>query len=279
MRSARNKQGQFILIAALLIALMIISVSAIMYNAVTYFRYERWEEYLIVVDGLKSGTFNLLTVSLANYTQTSNGDVLRANMDKWREDIKKAYAGYGVVFSYSVASGPYVAYGVNMNYNSGLNTTWNKPTSFSAANASASLNITSIGLTGYRFTSDVFLKMSIVDALWYETKKTGQRVDGEVGVRVVIEMEDLMPITDLHTSNFILFQINGVNQAFTLYDYYESQTHNSGSYPALNKFVYELRYLYSGDSAPTTVNAKVCVKDSRIIQVTSQVTNLNVINN
>jgi len=259
----RDKRGQFILIAALLIAIMIISVSAIMYSAVTYYRHERWEEYLIVIDGVEAGTANLLKLSLANYTQTANANVLKANLDQWREDVKKAYTGYGAILGYSLATGSYSAYGMNpINYNLGLASTWNQRISFSAANATASLNITSVGLIGHKFASIAFLKMTIADALWYSDTK-------QVGVRVIIEAEGPTQVTNLQKSNFLLFQVDGVDktQNSTLNRYYESRGHpiKNPTYPALNAYVYELRY--SASSKPASVNVVITVRDSRGIQV------------
>lgn len=277
LRLRGNKRGQFIVIAALLIAIMIISAGAVLFSAVTYFKHERWEEYLIVVDGVEAGTSNVLELSLANYTQTFNSSVLKSNLNNWGGDVKKAYSGFGAILSHSLASGLYTAYGMNLSYTLGLARTWNQRISFSAANATASLNITSVGLTGYSFTSTVFLKMNIADALWYETKKTGQVTEGYVGVRVVIDMEGLTPVTGLQKSNFILFQVGGVNQTFSLNRYYDSQDHDDGDYPALNKFVYELRYFYSGQQTPPSVNVVIGVKDARNIKVTGQATNLSVI--
>lgn len=276
MRMVRDKRGQFIIIAALLIALMIISATSIMFSAGTYFKHEQWEEYLIVIDGVKTGTANVLKLSLANYTQTSDGNVLKTNLDCWRDAVKKAYSGFGAILGYSLASGSYSAYGMNpINYYLGLNRTWNKPISFSVANATTSLNISSVGLTGYRFTSVVFLKMNITDALWYDGQ--GQNPGPFVGVRVVMYAEGPAMITNLQKSNFVLFQIKtgGVwgNQNFTLVRYYESTGHSGN--PALNAYVYELRYDASSD--PVSVTASVSVVDTRGIKVTGNVTNLSTV--
>jgi len=265
-RMIRDKRGQFIVIAALLIALMIISATTVMFSAGTYFKHEQWEEYLIVIDGVKAGTANVLKLSLANYTQTSNGSVLKTNLDSWRDAVKNAYSGFGAILGYSLANGSYSAYGMNpINYYLGLNRTWNKPISFSVANATTNLNITSVGLTGYRFTSVVFLKMNITDyALWYSDTN-------QVGVRVVMYAEGPTMLTNLQKGNFLLFQVNDVDktQNSTLSRYYESSGHpiKKPTYPALNAYVYELRY--SASSKPSSsVNVVVTVRDSRGIQVT-----------
>lgn len=269
-RMVRNKRGQFIVIAALLIALMIISATTVMFSAGTYFKHEQWEEYLIVIDGVKAGTANVLKLSLANYTQTSNGSVLKANLDCWRDAVKNAYSGFGAILGYSLASGSYSAYGMNPNYYLGLNRTWNKQVSFSIANATTNLNVTSVGLSGYRFVSSVFLKMNIADVLWYDGK--GQNPGPFVGVRVVLYAEGPAMITNLVKSNFVLFQIKTggvwINQAFTLVRYYESVGHSGN--PALNAYVYELRYGASSD--PGSVTVSVSVVDTRGIKVTGNAT-------
>jgi len=266
-RLVKNKRGQFIVIAALLIALMIISASAVMFSTVTYFKHERWEEYVILIDGVREGTTNVLELSLANYTKTWNANILKANLDSWRQDVKKAYSGFGAILDYSLVSGSYSVYGMSLNYNLGLASRWNQSISFSAANATASLNITSVELTGYRFASTVFLKMNITDALWYK----GQGNDpGTVGVRVVMYADGPAFLTNLQKSNFVLFQIGGVNQTFSLVRYYE--TKGRGGNPALNAFVYELRYTHSSKDKPASVTATIGVVDTRGIRVRGQAT-------
>jgi hypothetical protein len=261
----RNKRGQFIVIAALLISVMIISASAVMFSAVTYFSHERWEEYIIVIDGIRTGTASVLQLSLANYTQTLNNTVLKTNLDAWRQDVGRAYSGFGAILSSTPASGTYSAYGMSLNYVNGLASTWNQQISFSAANTTGSLNITSVGLEGYKFKASVFLKMQIADLIYYSGKGSDPNY---IGVRVIVYAEGLEVITNLQKSNFVLFQIGGVNQTYTFLRYYESVSHSG--VPALNTFVYEMRYQVT--SKPGSVIAKVSAVDARGIKVTGQAT-------
>lgn len=265
LRLVRNKRGQFIVIAALLISVMIISASAVMFSAVTYFSHERWEEYIIVIDGIRTGTASVLQLSLANYTQTLNNTVLKTNLDAWRQDVGRAYSGFGAILSSTPASGTYSAYGMSLNYVNGLASNWNQQPFFSAANTTGSLNITSIGLEGYKFKASVFLKMQIADAIYYSGKGSGPNY---LGVRVIVNAEGLEVITNLQKSNFVLFQIGGVNQTYTFLRYYESVSHSGA--PALNTYVYEMRYEVA--SKPGSVTAKVSVVDARGIKVTGQAT-------
>jgi len=267
MKMTRERKGQFIVIAALLLSIMIISVGTVIYGAVTYFRHQRWEEYLTVIDSIKTGSYRLMEISLARYSQTSpvNQTILRDNLNQWIGAIRKAHAGFDVHLSFKLETGISSAYGMNPNYNMGLNYTWNEQVSYSAANATFSMDIASVGLTGYNFSSFAYMKMNITDAIWYSSTS-------QVGVRVIIQAEGPTPVTNLQRENFLLFKVNGVDKTstFALNRYYAS-----GS-PALNAYVYDLRYGGVG-SNPGSVSVEIWVKDTRGIQVKGLVDNLNVI--
>lgn len=258
MEMFRERKGQFIVIAALLLSIMIVSVSTVIYGTVTYFRHERWEEYVTIVDSVKTGSYYVLEISLANYSQTQNQTILRDNLNRWIRDVRKAYPGFGIDLSFTLETGIHSAYGMSLNYSLGLNRTWNQKVSFTATNATFNLNIASVGLNGYNFSAHAFLKMNITDALWYKDSN-------EVGVRVIIEAEGPTPVTNLQADNFLLFRVNEFNRTFTLYRYYES---------TLKAFVYELRY--SESQNPSLVSVVITVKDLRGVQVTGAAT-LNVI--
>ncbi len=259
LRLKGDKRGQFIIIATLLIAIMIISVGSIMYGAVTYFRHERWEEYLAVIDAVEMSSYRLVEISLANYTMTGNQTVLRTNLDKWQRDLMKTYTGLGVVLSSRLANNTQGIYGVNIQYSGGLAKDWSKRVSFSAANATFDLNITSVGLYEYKFVTPVFLKMNITEALYYPSSD-------KVGVRLIIQKENLIPLINLQAANFIEFKVNGEDKSFTFYRYFDSQIHNA--------FVYELRYVHGSSNPGTLGNVTISVVDARGIKVTCQVSNM-----
>jgi hypothetical protein len=255
MRLVRERKGQFIIIAALLISIMILSISTIIYGTVTYFRQERWEEYLTIVDSVKTGSANLLEISLARYSQTNNSTVLRDNLNQWVRDVRKAYPGFGVDLNYTLASGVRSAYGLSLNYSLGLARTWNQRVSFSAANVTFTINIASVGLTGYSFSTHAFLKMNIRDAVYYS--RSDKRY---VAIFVNVEKEALAPIISLQQGNFAYVKLDGVNQSFTLKRYY-STTYTS--------YVYELRAT-SVAALPSSV--EVAVLDARGIKTVSTFT-------
>ncbi len=173
-----------------MIALMIISIGAIMYSAGTYYRYEQWEEYITLVEHVKLSTIRLVEISLANYTASGNNSILKDNLDRWQNDLKKAYPGYGVALTYDLTDG------TNINYSEGLASHWYEKVSYSAANATFALNITSVELEGYRFMATPFLSLEI-----NATTSTNE-------VIVVVTGRDGMPITNLKKDNF---QVDGLN--------------------------------------------------------------------
>jgi len=188
----------------MMIALMIVSIGAIMYRAGTYYRYEQWEEYITLTEHVKLNTIRLVEISLANYTAPGNNStsILKDNLNQWQNDLRKAYPGYGIILTYNLTDG------TNINYSQGLASHWNENASYSAANANFALNITSVGLEGYRFMATAFLNLTIlnVDAL------------SDV-ITVAVTGEDGMPITDLKKGNF---QVDGLDIKNVTSSYHET---------------------------------------------------------
>jgi hypothetical protein len=197
LRIVKEKKGQFIVIAVMMIALMIVSIGAIMYSAGTYYRQEQWEEYVTLVEHVRLSTVRLVEISLANYTASGNNSTLKDNLNQWQNDLRKAYPGYGIILTHNLTYGSHQGYGTNINYSQGLASHWNEAVSYSAANATFDLNITSVGLEGYRFVATAFLGLKIL------TTTTNEII-------VTVTGEDGMPTTDLKKDNF---QVEGLNIA------------------------------------------------------------------
>ncbi len=191
MRIARNKKGQFIIIAVMMIAIMIVSIGAVLHSAGTYYRYEQWEEYITLVENIKFNTIRLVEISLANFTTSGNNSTLGENLNHWQNDLRTAYPGYGVILTYELAEG------TNMNYSQGLASEWNETVSYSTANTAFALNITSIELAGFRFVATPFLGLTIVNA----TASADEII-------VAVTQEDEMPVLNLKSDNF---SVDGLN--------------------------------------------------------------------
>jgi hypothetical protein len=260
MRLARNRKGQFIIIAAMLLSIMIVSIGTVIYGTVTYYRQERWEEYVTIVDSIRAASCNLLRVGLANYTETLNLNVTRDYFNRWIRDVRTAYPAFGVDVGYTLADGVHSAYGESLNYTLGLARLWNQPTSYSASNATVSIDVASVGLTGYNFSSHVFLKMSIHGATWFS-----RSTKSYVLIYVSVDKEGPEPVVSLQASNFPSVKLSGVTQSFTVKRYY-SDTYN--------RFIYEIK-VNGVTSLPSSI--EVTLLDSRGIKTVSYITSSRIV--
>lgn len=188
-RPIKQKKGQFIIIAVLIIAIMIVSIGAILYSAVTYYKHEPWEEYLTLIGNIEQSSHNLVELSLSNYTHTLSTNILKANLEQWQSNLARIYPGHGIALTYSLENGTEYSYSLGLTYD------WSKKASFSAANVTFNLNITSVGLTGYKFMATALLNLTILT------------IDG-TEIDVTVTGEDGMPIGGLKEDNF---QVDGRN--------------------------------------------------------------------
>jgi len=180
---------------------MIISIGTIMYSTVTYFKHERWQEYLMVIDNIELGSRRVVELSLANYTMLNgtNNQILVNNLNNWRTNLTQAYPGFGAALTHSFANSSYYAYGVNINYSYGLASLWNNETSFSAANVTFALDMSSVGLVGYKFMVSTFLEVRIFSANWSSNELVSD---------LAVYEEGLTPITNLDESDFSIKDAN-----------------------------------------------------------------------
>jgi hypothetical protein len=251
MKGLKQRKGQFIIIAALMVSIMIVSIGAILYGTVTYFRHERWEEYLSLIDTLKMGSHRVVEISLANYTLNMSSTILKDNLNKWRINLTKAYSGFGVVLTPEPTNGTYQAYNLTIDYSMGLNYSWYTNVSFSAANVTFHIDVASIGLTGYKFISTPLAKVEILSAT-YDSKSES------LTITLTVEKEGLIPVPNLTKSSFFLYANNGTWSLLTLAD------EPSYSYDStFKRFTYKL---YS-DSVTQPSEVSVVVIETRSIKV------------
>jgi hypothetical protein len=130
MKVARTNRGQFVIIAVLMAAIMIVSIGAVMHNAATYYKTEPWEEYTTLISNIELNSQRLLELSFADYVQNGNEEIFKINFDKWQSDLLSLYPGAGINLSYHRDS----LYSTSAQY-------------------TFTLDITSIGLKGYEFTA------------------------------------------------------------------------------------------------------------------------------
>ena len=211
-----------------------------MFSMGTYYKQEQWDEYLTLVQHVKSNTQKAIDISLAAYSTSvnlSDTSILKANLNSWQSDLRKAYPGYGIILSHDLANGIHDVFGTELNFNQGLAYQWNEVSSFSAVNTTISLDMISVGLEGYHFMATSFLNLTILDV---------DPVSNEINVTVF--KGDEMPIADLEDDSF---QVTGLEISnFT--SFYDPQ----------HIFVYRL-----GCENLESTSATVSVTDQRGIKV------------
>jgi hypothetical protein len=188
-RSLKQKDGQFIIIAVMFIAIMIISLGTILYSTSTYHKYEPWEEYLILIENIKLSSQRLVELSLANFTYTNTTNVLGNNLKAWQKNLPEIYPAYGIDLKYFME-------------NDGIAYNWTGNSGITKADVSFILNINSLGLTGYEFKSILTLNLTIINA-------TGKSVNATV-------IENGKPIINLKKENFAIegYEIESVTSNY-----------------------------------------------------------------
>jgi len=177
MKANMEKRGQFVIIAVMLTAIMLVSIGALMHGAVTYYRHEPWEEYLTLVGNIEVNSRKLVELSLASYTNFLEGNsILENNLEKWQNDLTDIYPIGEIVLTHDPNS---------------LMLSPNPNSSNPMANAVFSLDIHSIGLKGYEFSvaSSLNLGIKVNSGSIYSITATVTSETGE-------------PVTGLDASNF-----------------------------------------------------------------------------
>jgi hypothetical protein len=211
----KNTRGQFIIIAMMLIAIMIISIGATMHRAITYYKHEPWEEYSTLIGDVELNSRRLVELSLANYTKNDNPGILTQNLPSYKSDLLKVYPSKGIIVESNTASGQESYLGLSITFNQGVAKVWNGQDSYSAAKANFSITIQSIGLSGYSFTEVTILRLKIIAA-------------NSTGIYVTLKNENNLPVNDLTLNNF---KANGLNL-----------TSASPFYDKTNGLTYQLKF-------------------------------------
>ncbi len=203
MKSNRQRRGQFVIIAVMLTAIMIVSIGALMHGAITYYKHEPWEEYSTLIGDIEINSRRVVELSLASYTTGQNTTDIKNNLEKWKHDLTNIYTSSGITLTYS-------AY---------------EPVKSSTSKwgANFKLNIASIGLEGYEFSIETELRFTV----------SGSTVS-PFNITAVVTNENNEPVTDLRAESFT---INGNIKPTVVSPYYNDNTlvysiQFTGTFPA-----------------------------------------------
>jgi hypothetical protein len=244
-RIVSNKSGQFVIIAVLLIAIMIISMGALMHGAVTYYKHEPWEEYTTLIGDIELNSGRLLELSLVNYTNSDspNAQILKDNLDQWQKDIGNIYPNTGIDLSYDLAQEMRSVNGRDLSYSLGIHTnSWYQPRAASSAQCDLTIGINSIGLTGHKLTTTAILSLNILN--YTSINATTSEAF------VLVEKENNLPVVSLKKDNF---KVENAPIHFVSSAYEES----------IESMVYSI--VYEGTNAP-----RISVWDQRGIRVIAE---------
>jgi hypothetical protein len=170
----RRKGGQFIVLVALIISIVVLSVVSLVMQTVNLRQSFRYEPYKEVTEDISASFRNALAFALANMTNYLNGstdpnalnkaraDVYRY-LSKWKQAALLAYADLGLQLDFTTPLDPdsgYVLQGEKVDSNGNLipawkiynltNVYWDKSMSCSASYATLSINLTEYGFYGWK---------------------------------------------------------------------------------------------------------------------------------
>jgi len=209
-----NKRGQFIVIAILFISIMIISVAVFVYSTVTYYRYQRWEEYLTIVDNIRRNSQKVLRIGLANFTQNflegrvrDKGEyeayTLRGLFNSWERDLQKIYTGIGVDLEFNAVGNRLIASKWTVSDSSHIiKCFWYGSDSISSACANLSIALFSYDFYGYHTTLEEYLRLQ-VDTSYIDMNQSEIR-----SLNVIVTKENENPCFGLTNSNFEVVWFN-----------------------------------------------------------------------
>lgn len=222
-----SDRGQFVILAAVSMSMVMLIISAQVYEAANVNQEIRFESYKEIVETINSDYQNAFTFVLRNATRSKanifsdaemftrfhamslttqlanstygNNTAIRNNavefLDAWAKVSKTALAGYGVSIDINTPS-------ITLRY------FWNSEKANSSAMADVKFNVSRIGLTGFRGTHSLLLQASIdsddLDEQW-SSNSTVTRVT------VNVKRVDGLPINDLGMGSFALYNLNSSN--------------------------------------------------------------------
>ena len=205
-----NRRGQFIVIAILFISIMIISVAVFIYSTVTQYRYQRWEEYLTVVDNIRVNSEKVLRIGLANFTQQFLAGrikdkneyetyILNGLFNSWERDLQEIYAGMGIDLEFSGVGNRLIASKWEVGNEANIiKCFWYDSDSISSICANVSINLSSYGLYGYHSITEEYLRLQV------DTSYISAEPASITSLNLTVTKEGGQPVYGLSSSNFMI---------------------------------------------------------------------------
>jgi len=183
-RPAKNRKGQFIVAAAMFIALIILSMSLLIYSAGSRYQTLEKEPVREIVQTITDDFKRMLTIALADYSKNADETAFNRTVSGWADKTIYCYSGMGLQLMTSEVDV----------YNNTLTGSFEI-----GASATLKMNITSLGFYGYEYPLQIKLDVTI-DGVNYTTGGSGTKITS-LNINVTAFKEKNLPVSDLEITN------------------------------------------------------------------------------
>ena len=223
----RKKHGQIIILAALIVAVLTLSIAAMLYETLTVYHTMQHEYLNGLIDNISHEFDKVLTYTLVSathkYNLTAEIDTPRADaymkFTYWVKSVMRELSAYGAQINISF---PRILLQHNKTiYNETLNERyvydllkmyWYSPQSLSAISASFTINIPSLGFYGWNKTSLILLNATLpVDKIRNVTVDS----DNYTAINILVNREYGMPIETLTNTSFKIVYFEPTSREWT----------------------------------------------------------------
>jgi len=187
-----RRRGQIVIIATLVIAILILSVAAMLYESATSYQRIRHEYISGLLDNINREFDKVLTYILASITQKYDGNTeidafqgdVYLKFDYWIKFLLRAFSSYDIQmdFTYPV-----------------LDLSWNSSNAYSSISARLAINMTRLGFYGWNRTSVILLNATILSVSSNSYLEINLTVNKEYGI----------PNEKLSEQSFTILYFNG----------------------------------------------------------------------
>ena len=248
-----KKRGQMIVIAALLMAILLVSLLPITYMATTHYRFMRYKSVKEITANIasefKRGLEAILATSTHIYNKTFYLEpgrlVAKKLLNRWIMTLLKAYSGVGIQVNVSYgdillqpAKDGYPE--VRIEEGEIMKCFWYFPRAISAIYATMSLNLTEYGLYGWNISRLVLLNLTI------NTDQIGIDYSKDIAwFNMTLLKEYQEPVNDLAEGILIVRYYDKDVNSWKIADIINITYHGAGDYTIFFKYPYDdNRYKY-----------------------------------
>ena len=206
-----NKRGQFSIIAALLVAVVLIAAVMTTYSAIRYSTLQEQPQVLSAVDEI-----NLALKQILGFTVGYYGSVLKVTGNTtYARELSTNYLSSGL----NNIADMRPEWGPSFNITSVvLKTNWYSDASYSIGNVTVKYDLTGLGVYGMTYSA-----ASRLDVIVSESNSTGQAL-------LTVLKDDAEPLVNLGSSNFDFYRYDYGNSTWELINPTNITSYADGSY-------------------------------------------------